>query len=667
MRSEQGDSAPMGLTRKLWCVIIGLVMAVIIGLIAPWWTGYLQSSRMFADYHTAGATFFLVVLGLLFNFGIGLLWRRARLTARELLFVTAMMFASGCIATSGTISYLIPAIAAPHYRQWAGDPAQFRPPTGSEFYREEGGSVLLKPDLYPLDPDDKSTVAIEKFWEGVPEGEPARMGPWVQPLVIWGVMLAAIYCMSAAAMSIMRKQWVDFEHLSYPIAQVPAEMCRALADPGGEGSIFRSKAFWLGAGLIFFGASVGGFYRYLSGDPGLYLRVRHAVVFDWTGGVEHKLEFFLDVVIMGLVFLVPNRVAFSVWFMTLMAWFYRGFTKTYGIGLDVPAYGGEASLGFLIMGAVIVFVGANIWLSRRHLGEVMRRVVGRGDPDYDRREPTSYRTAVIAFVVSAAVATGWLWWAGAQPLHAGIYVLMLFIVLYAVARVIAQCGLPTAGQPVSPEGFTIAALGSKNMSREGIVAIDSQISWHQNMRQVPTNGPSHGGYLAGHTRGLFWAMLAAMLVTYFVGAFSSVHMCYTRQGALTMDGWFYQVSPQLPWLRASSAITRPEGPAFAGFMWSGVGAVIMALLVIGQRMFFWWPLHPVGLIMCMPHLVRIAWFPIMVTWLAKVMILKFGGHKAYRKARQFAIGAVVGMFMAGGVWAVIDTITGTLHNAVFKI
>jgi hypothetical protein len=57
----------------------------------------------------------------------------------------------------------------------------------------------------------------------------------------------------------------------------------------------------------------------------------------------------------------------------------------------------------------------------------------------------------------------------------------------------------------------------------------------------------------------------------------------------------------------------------------------------------------------------------MVTWLAKVMILKFGGHKAYRKARQFAIGAVVGMFMAGGVWAVIDTITGTLHNAVFKI
>jgi hypothetical protein len=57
----------------------------------------------------------------------------------------------------------------------------------------------------------------------------------------------------------------------------------------------------------------------------------------------------------------------------------------------------------------------------------------------------------------------------------------------------------------------------------------------------------------------------------------------------------------------------------------------------------------------------------MLTWLAKVGVLKLGGHSAYRAARRFAIGSVVGMFMAGGFWCLIDTITQTSNNPVFYI
>ncbi len=41
------------------------------GSAGPYWTIHLQSSRLDADYHTAGATFFLFVLFLIFSLGLG--------------------------------------------------------------------------------------------------------------------------------------------------------------------------------------------------------------------------------------------------------------------------------------------------------------------------------------------------------------------------------------------------------------------------------------------------------------------------------------------------------------------------------------------------------------------------------------------------------------------
>ncbi len=44
--------------------------------------------------------------------------------------------------------------------------------------------------------------------------------------------------------------------------------------------------------------------------------------------------------------------------------------------------------------------------------------------------------------------------------------------------------------------------------------------------------------------------------------------------------------------------------------------------------------------------------------------LRLGGPRLYRKARRFFIGVVLGSFAAGGVWAVVDTLTGSTGNMV---
>ena len=48
-------------------------------------------------------------------------------------------------------------------------------------------------------------------------------------------------------------------------------------------------------------------------------------------------------------------------------------------------------------------------------------------------------------------------------------------------------------------------------------------------------------------------------------------------------------------------------------------------------------------------------------------MVKFGGHGAFRTARRLFIGMVLGGFLAGGTWAVVDLATKSLNNQVFAI
>ncbi|NIP84154.1 MAG: hypothetical protein GTO03_00755, partial [Planctomycetales bacterium] len=56
-----------------------------------------------------------------------------------------------------------------------------------------------------------------------------------------------------------------------------------------------------------------------------------------------------------------------------------------------------------------------------------------------------------------------------------------------------------------------------------------------------------------------------------------------------------------------------------------------------------------------------------LAWLAKAFLVWAGGYRAYRAGRRFCIGMVLGYFLAGGLWGIIDTLTETTGNAVFYI
>ena len=67
-----------------------------------------------------------------------------------------------------------------------------------------------------------------------------------------------------------------------------------------------------------------------------------------------------------------------------------------------------------------------------------------------------------------------------------------------------------------------------------------------------------------------------------------------------------------------------------------------------------WPLLPVGYLLCNSPYIAEAWFSLMLGWLAKVLILKFGGASLYQKARPIFVGLIFGEALAAGVWMLIS-------------
>jgi hypothetical protein len=114
-----------------------------------------------------------------------------------------------------------------------------------------------------------------------------------------------------------------------------------------------------------------------------------------------------------------------------------------------------------------------------------------------------------------------------------------------------------------------------------------------------------------------------------------------RHGALTM-------ADQYRWLAGvlyeEHGDFRTGGEAFnilssISFV---AGAGFTVFLVFMRRAMWWWPLHPLGFVMCGSWSLTYYWFAMFVAWLVKGIIMRYGGLSGYHRARPFFLGLVLG-------------------------
>ena len=72
--------------------------------------------------------------------------------------------------------------------------------------------------------------------------------------------------------------------------------------------------------------------------------------------------------------------------------------------------------------------------------------------------------------------------------------------------------------------------------------------------------------------------------------------------------------------------------------------------------FLWWPFHPAGYAICTQFGAEYYWSAIMIAWLIKTLVLRYGGYRAYRKTLPLMFGLVLGEYCMGAFWSVLSVI-----------
>ena len=82
---------------------------------------------------------------------------------------------------------------------------------------------------------------------------------------------------------------------------------------------------------------------------------------------------------------------------------------------------------------------------------------------------------------------------------------------------------------------------------------------------------------------------------------------------------------------------------------------LFAIFLQSMRMkFMWWPFHPLGFAISGNWEMNLVWMPLMIAWVIKSLVIKYGGHKAYSKGTPIFLGLILGQFVVGSILNIVS-------------
>jgi len=218
------------------------LLCAIIAVGAPYARQIVKGTALALTSATPVAFFLLFVLLLTLHLLLGRCRRKWAFTRGELITIFTMMTVAAAIPTKGVVSMLLPII------------------TGFLYYASPENQWAVQ--VHPLLPrwilvDDAQ--AVTDFYEG---GTTIPWAHWLPPLAAWFAFYVALYLTLLCISAILRRQWVDYERLAYPLAQAPL----AMIDEGTEDRLlkpfFRNWVMWIGFSIPFLLTSLGALHHY---------------------------------------------------------------------------------------------------------------------------------------------------------------------------------------------------------------------------------------------------------------------------------------------------------------------------------------------------------------------------------------------------------------------
>jgi len=484
-------------------------------------------------------------------------------------------------------------------------------------------------------------------------------GAWLVPLLAWSGFFAAFWSAMLCMLALVRRRWLQEERLSFPIVELALEMTDPTMGRATRRPFFLNPVMWVGFSLTFLFNLVNILHALYPSLPGL---AWYGYVGPASPGLPWSSVFPVSVyftpLLIGFGFLVSTEISFSIWFFFLVYKVEALLIASYGYAsADLP-YPQEQSIGaFLLLGLGL------LWSARGTIKQAFAELIGRARSPRDPGAPFPLRWALVGLVASSFLVFLFCRAAGLAAWATIAYLVILGLVAVVCARIRAEAGMPlvwafpfwmqkkvllyTLGTAVfmqggSPATLTMLALLAF-LSRGYFPAlIGYQVDSFKTAEQIRMK-PSHMAIV------VMLALVVGLGVAYYF------HLVpYYRYGAVHLRGdiWGSGLA-QGDFGEVVAATRAPISPDPARIAATGWGVVVTGALIWLRQRLGWSPLHPLGFAVATAY-GDLVWFPFLVVWLCKVLILRYGGMKLYRAAVPGFLGFALGhVFTAGVVWGLV--------------
>jgi len=571
------------------------------------------------------AVFILLVLTLL-NFGLRRLFPGRQLSQAELLAVYAMVCLGSSLAGHDFIQVLAPSLAWPY---WEATP-------------ENRWAALFGGRISPwLSVQDKAAMAGYFDGNSTIYTRPHLLA-WATPVLMWTLFIGALLLVMLSINTLVRRQWDEREALTYPLTQLPLE----ISHPTGR--LFRQKLLWLGFGIAATIDILNSFAHFYPSLPHIRIEwydLRQFFTPPWDAAGWTPVSFYPFLI--GLGALMPVDFLFSCWFFYVFWKLERIATAALGFTATRPNF---PYIDQQVFGAYMVFFLFAVWHSRRHLAAVWKKVLGRPGGADDSGEPASYRAAVTGLVLGIALLLTFATAMGMSPLLAVVFFAIYFALAVSVTRMRAQFGSPVHDLHFTGPDTTLPLLiGTSRMAPQDLTVMAQFYWFNRAYRSHPMPHQLEGIRLmrssGGMDRRLFPAMVAVGVFATLAAFWGMLHLNYDY-GALARSAGSFGGEA---FNKLESRLTNPEGPSFAAGVAIAVGFVLAYAMEMLRLHVPAWPFHPLGFAVSSSWEMNLVWVPLMIAWLAKLLILRYGGLELFRRAVPFFYGLILGQFVVGSI------------------
>lgn len=593
--------------------------------------------------HAPGATLFslffnavftLLILCLL-NLGLRRFAPKISFDNEELLTIYIMVNMATAICSIGMVPILLPVIS---HAFWGATPEN----EWSQLFHRHIPRWLVV--------DDQSVLKGYYRGEASLYHTTKNLATWIPPLLWWSFFIFVLIFVMLCINVIVRRRWIEQEKLSYPIAEIPLNLVN---------SDFYNRWLWVGFAIAAGISLINGLHFLHPGFPGLTFVKRHSIGYiftdkPWNALRAMRISFIPSII--GLSFFMPLDLLFSCWFF----YFYWQGMRIFGaiVGWRTyPGYGAHAYIVQESVGAYLAILVIAIWRGRRHFLKKVKKGVIENSAKNDRANvPMSYRMAWSGIICGIGILILFCYRAGMSISVAMLFLIFYYAISTAVTRIRAEIGFPQHdlhfGGPVQ---VITSSVGTANLSGSTLGALPlfwfisrwfiSHIMPHQlegfrmSERVGMSNKRTLWSVIIGSAVGIaatFWLLLH---VSYKVGIDNIPYMSL----AWAREPWLYLQQ----WLRSPTEMDYN----YIGLV--GLGFAFALFLAIMRMLFLWWPLHPIGYAVAGSYGMSYLWSCMLVSWVLKWLILRYGGLKGYRQAAPLFLGLVLGEFSVTGIWTII--------------